>query len=60
MQGVDYSKKYELPKQCGNHAEIFPRNIFSVIAGATGCGKNKSDDEFVTRKTKNRLLGCVY
>ena len=39
MQVVDYSKKYELPKQCGKHAEIFPKNIFCVIAGATGCGK---------------------
>ena len=39
MQVVDYSKKYELPKQYGNHAEIFPKNIFCVIAGATGCGK---------------------
>ena len=39
MQVVDYSKKYELPEQCGNHAEIFPKNIFCVISGATGCGK---------------------
>ena len=39
MQVVDYSKKYELPKQCGKHAEIFPKKIFCVIAGATGCGK---------------------
>ena len=39
VQVVDYSKKYESPEQCGNHAEIFPRNIFCVIARATGCGK---------------------
>ena len=39
MQVVDYSKKFELPKQCGNHVEIFPKKIFCVIAGATGCGK---------------------
>ena len=39
MQFVDYSKKYDLPKQFRNHAEIFPRNIFCVIAGAIGCGK---------------------
>ena len=39
MQVVDYSKKYELPEQCGNHAEIFPKNIFCVMAGATGVAK---------------------
>ena len=39
MQVVDYSKKYELPEQCGNHAGIFPKNIFCAIAGATWCGK---------------------
>ena len=27
------------PKGCGNHAKIFPRNIFCVIAGSTGSGK---------------------
>ena len=40
-QVIDFSKKYEMPKRCGNHAEIFPRNIFCVIAGSTGSGKNK-------------------
>ena len=39
MQVIDFSKKYEIPKGCGNHAEIFPRNIFCVIAGSTGSGK---------------------
>ena len=39
MQVADYSKKYELLEQCGNHAEIFPKNIFCVIASAIGCGK---------------------
>ena len=39
MQVIDFSKKYEIPKGCGNHADIFPRNIFCVIAGSTGCGK---------------------
>ena len=39
MQIIDFSKKYEIPKGCGNHAEIFPRNIFCVIAGSTGSGK---------------------
>ena len=39
MQVIDFSEKYEIPKGCGNHAEIFPRNIFCVIAGSTGSGK---------------------
>ena len=39
MQVIDFSKKYEVPKGCGNHAEIFPKNIFCVIAGSTGSGK---------------------
>ena len=39
MQVVDYSKKYELPKYRGKHAEIFPRNIFCVITRAPGSGK---------------------
>ena len=39
MQVIDFSKKYEVPKRCGNHAEIFPKNIFCVIAGSTGSGK---------------------
>ena len=39
MQVIDFSKKYEIPKGCGSHAEIFPKNIFCVIAGSTGCGK---------------------
>ena len=52
MQVVDYSKKYELPKQCGNHAEIFPKNIFRVIAGATGCGKTNLLLNLLLRKQK--------
>ena len=39
MQVIDFSKKYEIPKGCRNHAEIFPRNTFCVIAGSTGSGK---------------------
>ena len=39
MQVIDFSKKYEVPKGCGNHAEIFPKNIFCVIARSTGSGK---------------------
>ena len=34
MQVVDFSKRYEIPKECGSHAEIFPRNIFCVISGS--------------------------
>ena len=39
MQVIDFSMKNEIPKGCRNHAEIFPRNIFCVIAGSTGSGK---------------------
>ena len=39
MHVIDFLRKYEIPKGCGNHAEIFPRNIFCVIAGSTGSGK---------------------
>ena len=39
MQVIDFSKKYEIPKGCGNHAEIFSRNNFCVVSGATGSGK---------------------
>ena len=48
MQVIDFLKKYEIPKGCGNYAEIFPKNFFCVIAGATGCGK--------TNLTVNLLL----
>ena len=39
MQVIDFSKKYEIPKGCGNHSEIFPTNIFCLMAGSTGSGK---------------------
>ena len=45
MQVIDFSKKYEIPKRCGNHAEIFPRNIF--------CLKNQSDGQFTTPRKHN-------
>ena len=32
-------KNMKHPKGCGNHADIFPRNILCVIAGSTGSGK---------------------
>ena len=40
MQIADYSRKYNIPKDLkGRHAIIFPKNIFCIISGATGCGK---------------------
>jgi hypothetical protein len=38
MEIVDYSKEYKIGF-CRPHATIFPKNIFSVIAGCTGSGK---------------------
>ena len=52
MQVVDYSKKYELPKQCGKHAGIFPKNIFSIISGSTGCGKTNLMVNLLLQKQK--------
>ena len=53
MQVIDFSKKYEIPRECGNHAEIFPRNIFCVIAGSTGSGKTNSMVNLLFQKKKN-------
>src|SRR5271169_3751819 len=40
MEITDYSKHYSIADStCKRHAAIFPKNIFCVIAGATGCGK---------------------
>src|SRR5271155_2714545 len=40
MEIVDYSKHFNIvDNTCRPHAVIFPKNIFCVIAGATGCGK---------------------
>ena len=39
MSIIDYSKYFETPMNCAKHAACFPKNIFCVIAGATGCGK---------------------
>ena len=52
MQVVDYSKKYELPEQCGNHAEIFPKIIFCVTSGASGCGKTNLMVNFLLQEQK--------
>jgi len=36
----DHSKDYKIePSSCGKHCELFPKNIFCIIAGSTGCGK---------------------
>jgi hypothetical protein len=35
----DYSKKYKKSPHTANHAPFFPKNIFCIIAGSTGCGK---------------------
>ena len=36
----DRTKEYKIkPNNCGKHSEIFPKNIFCIIAGSTGCGK---------------------
>src|SRR6476619_8521415 len=36
---IDYSKQYTIQNHGANHAPFLPKNIFCVIAGATGCGK---------------------
>ena len=35
----DYSKYYDKTTNKVNHAAFFPKNIFCIIAGSTGCGK---------------------
>jgi len=39
MEIKDYSKRFDKPTCNAKHAPFFPKNIFCVIAGATGCGK---------------------
>src|SRR5271170_7894134 len=36
---IDYSKQFLTQKHSANHAPFIPKNIFCIIAGATGCGK---------------------
>ena len=38
-QVEDYSKQFKRPKCVNKHSAIFPRCIFCIIVGATGCGK---------------------
>ena len=35
----NYSKFYKHSTHTANHAPFFPKNIFCVISGSTGCGK---------------------
>ena len=39
MAIIDYSKYYKKTLNTAKHAPFFPKNIFAVIAGSTGCGK---------------------
>jgi ABC-type lipoprotein export system ATPase subunit len=39
MSFIDYSKYFENVSNKTNHAPFFPKNIFCIIAGSTGCGK---------------------
>jgi len=40
MDIIDFTKKFNTPQNTsGKHAVIFPKNIFCIIAGSTGCGK---------------------
>ena len=57
MQVIDFSKKYEVPKGCGNHAEIFPKNIFSVIAGSTGIWQDQPHNQFTLARKLKSIIG---
>ena len=39
MSIKDYSKYFDKNTSPSNHAPFFPKNIFAIIAGSTGCGK---------------------
>jgi ABC-type cobalamin/Fe3+-siderophores transport system ATPase subunit len=39
MSIKDYSKYFDKPTNKSKHAPFFPKNIFCIIAGSTGCGK---------------------
>ena len=52
LQVIDFSKKIEILKGCGNHAEIFHKNIFCVIAGSTGSGKTNLMVSLLLRENK--------
>src|SRR5206468_2631890 len=39
MSIKDYSKYFDKNTSPSNHAPFFPKNIFAIIAGSTGCEK---------------------
>ena len=39
MSIKDYTKYFDKTTFTSNHAAFFPKNIFAVVAGSTGCGK---------------------
>lgn len=47
MNITDFSKFHEKSTNQSNHAPFFPRTIFCVIAGATGCGKTNLMTNFL-------------
>jgi KaiC/GvpD/RAD55 family RecA-like ATPase len=50
MEIIDYSKTFTTKNHKVNHAPFFPKNIFCVIAGATGCGKTNLLLNFLLQK----------
>ena len=51
MNVIDHSKQFKKPNNnCGNHAPIFPKNIFCVMAGSTGSGKTNLMIHFLKEK----------
>jgi hypothetical protein len=51
MEIIDYSKQYNVADNtCRLHSAFFPKNIFCVIAGATGCGKTNLMIHFLKEK----------
>ena len=49
MDFIDFSKFHEKSMRQSNHAPYFPKTIFCVIAGATGCGKTNLIANFLLR-----------
>ena len=54
MQVIDFSKKYEVHKGCGNNAEIFPKNIF-CDSWLNGVWQNQPDGQFTLARKQNKL-----
>ena len=47
MSIKDYSKFYKSSASTARHAPFFPKNIFCVISGSTGCGKTNLMQNFL-------------